>query len=97
MIAALGYILDGVMLIGTLVAWGIETVLNALLAVIVGLISLIFSLLPSMPTVPAPPDVIQTINWLFPVGGVLVIFTTFVTCWVVFLGVRIVMRWTKTL
>lgn len=77
---------------------------------LVGLANLFFvalgaalvAILVLLPDFPDPPDtpsggVIGYANWLFPIEGVLLIFTTLAALWVAFLLYRIVLNWIKAL
>lgn len=97
MLQVLGWVVQGVGMIGKLVLWGLVTFANLVIAAIGTLIATVLGLLPSMPAVPAPPDVVGYINWLFPIGDVVLVFASFVTLWIAFLAIRIVMRWVKAL
>ena len=94
MTALLGFILDGVEGFGTLVLWGGEQLVNAVLAAFAAAWTLAAALLPSMGDSPAlgNPQWLGWLNWFFPVGELLALLTSAVGIWVSFLAIRYLLR-----
>jgi hypothetical protein len=58
----------------------------------------VMALLPGFPEVPSlNGDVISGVAWFLPIGPMMAIFTTFITAWVLWLGVAQAFRWAKAL
>lgn len=81
------------------VLWGLETLINLLVVAVAALIAVLLALLPSMPAAPtvASSGWISWLNWFIPVSGIATAFAAFVTAWVLFLVIRIPLRWVKGL
>ena len=86
-------------LIGHYFLFGLITVLNLLIAAVGVLIAVLLALLPSMPASPqvAAAQWIGWLNWLIPVAPMVGALLVFVGLWVVFLVVRIPLKWVKAL
>src|SRR4051794_16087615 len=84
---------------GQLVLWGLVSGVNLLVAAIGGFIAAVISLFPQLPDAPSAPasGILQWENYFIPLGGLLALFTTFLTCWVAFLGIRVALKWAKAL
>jgi uncharacterized membrane protein len=84
---------------GQLVAYGLVSVVNALIAALGAFIAAVIGLFPTLPAAPGPPSsgVLQWVNYFLPLGGMLALFGTFVTLWISFLGIRVALKWAKAL
>lgn len=71
--------------------------LNAIIVSIGGLITVVAAVLPTWnPTVQNyDSGTLQWIDYFFPIGTFISLWTTIVTLWLVILGVRIVGKWVK--
>lgn len=92
-------IVDGLLLVGEFVLWAIISALNLVIAAVGALIEVLLSLLPLMPATPSAPVTawVGWLNWLFPVGELLAMLAVCVGLWLVFLVVRIPLKWVKAL
>jgi len=76
-------------------------VINAVIAAIAAAAGAALGILPDMPDFPeVPPLVTQVsgwINWFFPVGTLLDIFTFLIVAWVVWVGASAALRWGKVI
>lgn len=83
------------------VAWAGVELVNALVAGVAALAVLVLGLLPAMPAVPALPagvgDAPGWIAWLIPVSAIAAAFAAMLGSYLVFLGVRVALRWVKAL
>jgi hypothetical protein len=95
----LGWILDAIKGIGSLVLVALVDVVNAVILAVGTLISVLFSLLPSLPSPPTVPvaDWVGWLNWFFPVAEMIAALTAFVVIWTSFLVIRMALRWVKAL
>ncbi|MBJ7330725.1 MAG: hypothetical protein JHC95_12570 [Solirubrobacteraceae bacterium] len=95
----LGGIFDVLTQLGELVLWAIVSAINVLIAACGLALGAFLSLLPAMPTPPAAPvaEWVGWMNWLFPVAPLLAGLTVCVGLWLVYLVVRIPLRWLKAL
>lgn len=94
MSALLGFVLDGVELIGTYMLWALETFANAILAVVVAAYSAAIALLPSMGSAPHIDggSWINYLNFFYPLGDALTGFGVLITMFISFLAVRYVLK-----
>lgn len=99
MVAALGFVLDGIMEIGSMVLWAGETAINGLLVAVVAAYTAIVALLPSMGDGPAlgTPAWLGWLNWFYPVGLLVDGIGAAVTVWIAFLAYRYILRLTRGL
>jgi protein-S-isoprenylcysteine O-methyltransferase Ste14 len=99
MITVLGFILQGIELIGTFALWAIESALNALFAAVVLLYSALIALLPGMSDAPAigHPQWLDWLSWFYPVGDLLAGLAIIVTLWGAFLLVRYGLRFLRAI
>jgi hypothetical protein len=93
-LAALGWILDGIVLIGTYVLVAVETCVNVTLLAIVAAYTAAIALLPSMSSAPSlgSPQWLQWAVWFFPIGDLLLGLSSAVSVWAGFLLIRYVLR-----
>jgi hypothetical protein len=74
---------------------------NGLIAVLAAAANAVLSLLPGMPSFPTMPtqvsNVLGWINWFFPVGTLVDILTTLVAAWLIWMVVRVPLRWAKVI
>ena len=86
-------------MMGTFVAFGVETAIDAGLAAIVAAAAAALALLPSMSDAPAigSPTWLQWLNWFYPVGDLVAGLTALIALWLAFLAVRYVLRLTRAL
>jgi uncharacterized membrane protein len=84
---------------GQLVLWALVSFVNLLISAIGAAIGAFFSLLPGMPAEPSGPGegVLGWLVWIIPVGPLVAGLATFVGIWLIFLAVRIPLRWLKVL
>jgi hypothetical protein len=96
-ISLLQLILCAIREMAALVAWFLITVFNLLIAALGDLLSALLAILPDMPPVPQPPQggFLGAVNWVFPVGQVAAAFLLFLSFWLVFVGIRVLLRWIK--
>jgi hypothetical protein len=99
MLAALGWILSGVELIGSYMLWALESFCNLFLAAIVAVYSATVALLPSMSSAPliGTPTWLGWLNWFYPVGALLDGLAAVVGLWVGYLAVRYLLRLVRAL
>lgn len=73
--------------------------LNAIIKALATAANAVLGLLPGMPTFPNLPSqfsqVMGWINWFFPVGTVFDIVAFMVTAWLLWMGLRVILRWAK--
>lgn len=76
---------------------GFTAVINDALVVIGAVLAGALAILPPFPAAPDPPDggILGFICWVFPLGPMLAVFAALVTCWTIFLGVKVALRWAK--
>jgi hypothetical protein len=99
MISLLTSILCVLRNIALAVAWALTEVIN-LVIVALGLFgAFLVDLLPAFPEVPPAPggDAAGWIAWFVPASGILAAFVAFGASYLVFLAVRIALRWVKAL
>jgi hypothetical protein len=61
-------------------------------------LSAALAILPGFPEVPTlDGDVLSGVAWFLPIGPMLAIFATFVTAWVLWMGVSVILRWARAL
>lgn len=99
MLAALGFILDGIVMIGQYVLWALEVFGNLVITTIVGMVGWLFAVLPAMSAAPAlgDPEWLHWLTWFFPIGQLIAILAAGVTVWVAFLAIRWLMRFLRAL
>jgi hypothetical protein len=99
MIGVLQDILCMVAAVGAFVLWALVSAVNLLLVSLGLLIGGIVALMPSMPAEPDPigGDVLEVVNYFFPLGGVVAALVALVALWGAFLLIRIPLRWAKVL
>jgi hypothetical protein len=96
MLAVLGFILDGIELIGSFIVFGVEAVLSAFFAALAGVWILVVAILPSMPQAPSlSGQWLGWLNWFYPVGDLLGGLAAMVAIWLTFLAVRFVLRFIR--
>jgi hypothetical protein len=90
----MGWLFSG---IGRLVVTG----LNALIKALAAAANAVLSLLPGMPSFPTMPtqvtNALAWINWFFPVGTLVNIVTMLVAAWLIWMVVRVPLRWAKVI
>ncbi len=72
------------------ILWAEETLFNLVMESIHALfegVMLLATLIP-LPTKPSPPEFVSAINWFFPIGPIISIFTPMVAGYIAFLGIR---------
>jgi uncharacterized membrane protein len=82
-----------------LVLYAIVSGINALVFALGSFIAFMIGLFPQLPDAPGAPDsgILQWVNYFLPLGGLLALFTTFVTVWIAFLAIKIGLKWVKAL
>jgi hypothetical protein len=101
----IGGLLDGIMgdvltvlqSMGQYVLWALDQGINQLIVAVGAALVWVLNLFPGMPTVPNPPPVVQYVNWVAPVGGMLGFFGTCVGLYLAVLAIRVLARWVKLL
>ena len=90
-------VVNAIAKIGDLVLVALVTAGNLLIAAVGGLIGVLFLLLPDMPTAPTVDGghALGYAAWLFPVGTGLALLASFTAAYVLFLVIRIGLRWAK--
>jgi|1186.fasta_scaffold193972_2 hypothetical protein len=85
--------------IGNALLWGVETAINAVIAAVGALLAVVVALLPHMPAAPSLGSAtwLGWLNWLLPIGPMLAIAAAMIAAWVLFLAVRVALRWVKAL
>jgi hypothetical protein len=99
MIALLGFLLDGIELIGQYALWAIETGFNGALAALAAAATAALALLPGMPSMPSigNPQWLDWANWFFPIGPLVGGLVAVVMLWIAYLAVRWVLRLVRAL
>ena len=99
MIALLGFLLDGIELIGTYVLWAIESGANVIFAAMGAAVAALFALLPSMSDALAigTPTWLGWLNWFYPVGALLDGLAALISLWLGYLAVRWALRLLRAL
>lgn len=94
MIAALGFILDGIVEIGSMGLWAGETCINVLLGALVAGYTFAIGLLPGMNDAPVigNPTWLGWLNWFYPVGPLVGGLASLVGMWIAFLAARYLLR-----
>jgi|SRR5579859_156443 len=96
MLTVLGWILDGIELIGSFFIYGLETVANVFFQLLGSVWAVTAAVLPTMPHIGTiGGDWVGWLNWFFPVGQLLDGLAAIVTMWVSFLALRFVLRWLR--
>jgi hypothetical protein len=85
--------------IGELVLWAVVSALNALIQALGFFAHLIYDLLPDMPAVPGAPSngILGVVNYVLPIGGVIAGLMIFVGLWLLYLIIRVPLKWAKVL
>lgn len=85
--------------VGQLLLWALVSCINLLIAAVGAALSAFLSLLPLMPPAPDAPIAswVGWLNWIFPIGPLIAGLGVCVGLWLVFLVVRIPLRWLKAL
>jgi hypothetical protein len=85
--------------IATYVLWALVTALNLLIAALGAFIGFVWNLLPDMPTPPGAPSspVLEVVNYVLPVGGLVAGLLVFVALWLAYLLIRVPLKWAKVL
>jgi hypothetical protein len=94
MISLLIAILKGVSEFGTYVAAGSVTVLNLLFAAVAVTVNAAIALLPSISVgeTKLAGGLLEELNWFFPFGGIVTVLTTMLTAYLIWMGVRYILR-----
>lgn len=95
MLSALEGIIEIIANVPAYILYAIETVANLFFAAIQGIFTFATALieLPEIPTIPY----LAEINWFFPIGSILGIFTLMVAGYITFLAVRWIFKWAGAL
>lgn len=71
---------------------------NGWILIIAAMLAALFAILPSFPEIPElDGDVLAGVAWFLPIGPMLAVFGTFVSAFVIWLGVQVALRWGKAL
>lgn len=98
MLSVLSDILHGILDLPYLLVNLLVESFNGWVLILAALLSAILEILPGFPEVPTlDGDVLSGVAWFLPIGPMLAIFATFVTAWVIWMGVSVAMRWVKAL
>jgi hypothetical protein len=98
-LSVLQQILCWIQQIGAMVLNALIMVINLLIAAVGALAGLVVALLPGMPDPPAQPpsDILNAVNWLFPLGPILAGCIVIGALWTTYLVIRVALRWVKAL
>jgi hypothetical protein len=79
----------------------VMTVLNLVIAALGAAISALALLMPDMPTFPTTPEALSQavgwIAWFFPVHQMVLLFAFFLSAWLLWFALSIVLRWAKAI
>jgi hypothetical protein len=79
----------------------VMTVLNLVIAALGAAISALALLMPTMPDFPSTPgplaDVLGWIAWFFPVHQMVLMFAFFLSAWLLWFALSIILRWAKAI
>ena len=87
MLALLEDVIDVLLNIPAYILLAAEEAINGVISVAESIASAATAILPSLPEV-APPPLVKSINWFFPIGAVISIATPLVAAYVIWLGVK---------
>jgi hypothetical protein len=94
----LGEILHGILDLPYLLVGLVVESINGWIMLLALLMNAALSILPGFPEVPTlNGDVLAGVAWFLPIGAMLAIFATFVTAWILWMGVTVILRWAKAL
>ena len=80
------------------VADQVVAIINLVIAGFGALLGTAVSVLPAFPEAPAMPGgILEVFLWIVPMGEIVILTSALVTAWVTFLGVKVVLNWTKAL
>lgn len=74
------------------IEYAVESIINLFFLAVEGLLIATNTLLGNMPEVIEPPGYLSEINWYYPVGSLMGIFTPFITLYLVWLGISWIYR-----
>lgn len=98
MLTALGDILNGILELPYLLVILLVEAVNGWILILAGFLAMILSILPGFPPLPTlNGDVVSGVAWFLPLGPMIAIFATFVTAWVIWMGISVIARWVKML
>jgi hypothetical protein len=98
MLSFLESILHGILDLPYLLVGLLVEAINGWILILGSLLTGTLVVLPSFPTIPAiSGEVTAGVAWFLPISGMLAVFATFVTSFVVWMGVQIALRWVKAL
>jgi hypothetical protein len=84
------------------VLYGIKAAINGFVAALGAVVALAIAAIPvDMPDPPAMPDAMTTalswVAWVFPIGTLLAIIAFFLSVWLMWQAIAVVLRWVKAL
>lgn len=99
MLSILQEILCVLQALATYVLVAIVWAFNAVIAAFGAFMAAILALLPDFPDAPSSPPsgVLGWLTWVVPLGPLVAGLALFVTCWALFLVIRIPLKWIKAL
>lgn len=85
--------------LGNIIVGSVIAFLNLLILAAAGWLAILAALLPEMPgpSTSQTPEVLQWLNWLFPVAGYVGLMSIMLTLWISMIGVRAALRFLRAL
>lgn len=98
MLSFLSEILHGILDLPYLLVGLLVEAVNGWILILAALLKAVLAVLPGFPEIPTiSGEVLAGVAWFLPIGPMLAVFATFVTAFVVWMGVQIALRWVKAL
>ena len=98
MLTVLDSILHGILDIPYLVVSLLVEAVNGWIMILGLALSAAIAVLPGFPEVPALAGEIRSgVAWFLPIGAMLAVFATFVTAWLLWMAVSVILRWARAL
>jgi hypothetical protein len=84
------------------VLYALKAAVNAIVLALGAIVGVLIAAIPvDMPDPPAMPDAMTTalswVAWVFPIGTLLAIIAFFLSVWLMWQGVAVLLRWVKAL
>jgi hypothetical protein len=98
MLSLLSDILHGILDIPYLIVLLLVESINGWIMILSLALSAAVAILPGFPEVPTlDGKVLSGVAWFLPIGPMLAIFASFVSAWILWMGVSVILRWVKAL
>jgi hypothetical protein len=98
LLSFLEQILHGVLDIPYLIVNLLIESINGWILLIASLLAALLAVLPGFPSLPSlPGEVLSGVAWFLPITAMLAVLGTFVTAFVIFLGIQVGLRWFRAL